>query len=129
MKLFLQIEIGHWQGGYNNMLSYASSLSNDIIGTDLDSQSEPVIADLVLKLIDQAKQVFLFVQARDSNFQLGTSQRVFQYLTTVQEKIQMVVLCGDHRTVEQMLRPVGAPFVKELDPEKIRKLIQEFGEG
>jgi hypothetical protein len=128
MKLFLQIEIRHWQqGGYGSqLLGYASSLSNDIVGTDLDSQSEAVIADLVIRLIDQSKKVFLLVQIADPNLPLGAAQKVFDHLLASPANISHVVQSGDHRTVEAVLQSFRPHYIKENDQEKIRKLILEF---
>jgi hypothetical protein len=61
MRLFLQINIGEWKKDdyVKPLLSFASSLADDVIGTDVDNRSEGHIIDLVKKLIAQSPQAYL----------------------------------------------------------------------
>jgi len=128
MRLFLQINICDWKDlGYQTPLTgYASSLSDDIIGTDLDYQSEPYVADLVLKLATQAEVIFLYVVAANNALPLGASLTVFNQLLRSREKIQKVILSGEHSMADKMLRPLQDKFINANDEETIRTLIQHF---
>jgi hypothetical protein len=130
MRLFLQVEIGDWQeSDYDKpFVHYASSLSNDIVGTDLDSQSEAVVVDLVLKLIDQSDMVFLLVIAHNPALSPGCAARVLNYLLKRPEHAAVVVLCGDHKTMEELVRGYEERIHKESQPEKIKTLIKEFAQ-
>src|SRR5882724_4677019 len=121
MRLFLQINICDWKDlSYQTPLAgYASSLSDDIIGTDLDYQSEPYVADLVLKLAMQAEVIFLYVIAPDNALPLGTSLNVFNQLLRSKEKIRKAVLSGEHAMADKMLRPLQDKFVIYNDEETI----------
>ena len=72
MKLFLQLDLRHWQkADYEKpMLAFASSFSSDVIGAELDNQSEASIVDLVVKLCTQAQQVFVLVTLKGGS-QIG----------------------------------------------------------
>ena len=130
MRLFLQVEFNHLHqgGGFgNHMLRYASSLATDIMGTDLDSQSEPIITSMVVRMIGQADQIFFLLHSNDPNHPPGSLQSVFDALVQSKDKVMHAVLCGDHRTSESMLQAFDHRFVKEADPEKIKALIRKFG--
>src|SRR5882762_1265533 len=118
MKLFLQIEIDRWhqESFGSQMLRYASSLSSDLMGTDLDSQSDPIIADMVVRMIRQADSVFLLVKSSDPNTPPGSVQQVFNTLHELENKVSVAVLCGDHRTTEKSLMHFEQRFIKESDP-------------
>jgi hypothetical protein len=59
MRLFLQIDLSPWQNsGYQKpLLTYASDLSSDLIGAEMDNQSDASIADILVKLCDQASLI------------------------------------------------------------------------
>ena len=128
MKLFLQVEFNrsHHEGLGNLMLKYASSQADDIMGTDLNSHTEPAIADMVVRMIQQAESVFLLVHATDPNLSPGVASRVFEALKPPASKVQYAVLCGDHRTSESFLTNFDERFVKEHDPAKIKAMIRAF---
>jgi hypothetical protein len=130
MRLFLQVEIGDWQESRHEkpFVHYASSLSSDIVGTDLDSQSEAVVVDLVLKLIDQSDTVFVLVISHNPEFPPGCTTKVLNYLLKRPEIAAGVVLCGDHQTVENLVHGYEEKFHKESKNERIRTLIQEFAQ-
>ena len=130
MKLFIQVEIGHWQeSGYDKpWLHFASSLSSDVMGTDLDNQSEAIVADLVLNLIDRSDLVFLLIQAHQPHLPLGAVSKVFHYSLQHQERIGRVVLSGEHEEAEQIAGRFAAKFIKENNEEKIKGLIKEFAQ-
>jgi len=128
MRLFLQINICDWKDlSYQTPLTgYASSLSDDIIGTDLDYRSEPYVADLVLKLAMQAEVIFLYVVATDNTLPLGTSLNVFNQLLRSKEKIQKAILSGEHAMANKMLRPLQDKFVISNDEETVKIMIRQF---
>ena len=128
MRLFLQINICDWKDlSYQAPLTgYASSLSDDIIGTDLDYQSEPYVADLVLKLAIQAEVIFLYVVAPDNALPLGTSLNVFNQLLRSKEKIQKAILSHEHAMADKMLRPLQDKFIISNDEEAVKTMIRQF---
>ena len=128
MRLFLQINITDWkETGYAKpLLAFASSLADDIVGTDLDCQSESYIANLVIKLIQDAEQIFLLVVADPSSSSLGGSLPAFHQLIKAKEKIHLAVLSGEHAIAEKMLIPFQENFKKQNDEELIKKLIKQF---
>lgn len=128
MRLFLQINIIDWkESGYSKpLLSFASSLADDIVGTDLDCQSEAFIAELVVKLVQEADQIFVLVMADDSSLSLGGTLPVLNQLLKVKEKVHMAVLSGEHERVQKMLSPFQENFKKQSDDALIRKLIKQF---
>ena len=130
MKLFIQVEIGHWQeSGYDKpWLHFASSLSSDMMGTDLDNQSEAIVADLVVNLIGQSDKVFLLIQAHQPDLPLGAASKVFHYSLQHPERIGRVVLSGEHEEAERIAGGFDTKFIKESSEEKIKGLIQEFAQ-
>jgi hypothetical protein len=129
MKLFLQIELVQWrEAGYQKpLLNYASSLSDDLIGAELDNQSDGSIADLVIRLSDQAKSIFIFIQAQPEE-PLGVTLKLIQHLLRKEEKIYKIVLSGNHFTLERLLNSLNEKFIKEIEPEKIKRAIQSFAQ-
>jgi hypothetical protein len=128
LRLFLQINIGDWKDtGYENpLLSFASSLADDIVGTDLDCQSEAYIADLVTKLIVEADKIFVFVMASNASLPLGGVLSVFNHLVKSKDKVHLALLAGEHAMAERMLTPFQENFKKQNDDVLIRKLIKQF---
>ena len=128
MRLFLQINITNWkETGYGTpLLSFASSLADDIVGTDLDCQSEPYIAELVTKLIAEAERVFVLVNASDNTLPLGAALKVLNLLLKCRDKVHLALLSGDHDIAEKMLTPFEENFKKQSDEAMIRKLIKQF---
>lgn len=128
MRLFLQINICDWKDlSYQTPLTgYASSLSDDIIGTDLDYQSEPYVTDLVLKLAMQAEVIFLYVVAPDNALPLGTSLNVFNQLLRSKEKIQKAILSGEHAMANKMLKPLQDKFTIYNDEDAVKIMIRQF---
>ena len=131
MRLFLQVQINRFnhESFGSHLLKYASSLSSDLMGTDLDSQSDPAIADMVCRMVRQAESVFLLVQCNDPNIGSGAAQRVFNTLVEMEDKVSAAVLCGQHRTTETLLLGFQQRFSRESDPEKIKEMILEFSKG
>jgi hypothetical protein len=128
VRLFLQINIVDWkEAGYSKpLLSFASSLADDIVGTDLDCQSEPYIAELVIKLIHEAEQIFVLVVAENPVLPLGASLSVLNQLIKSKEKVHMAVIAGEHAIAQKMLTPFQENFKKQNDEALIRKLIKQF---
>jgi hypothetical protein len=129
MKLFLQIELIPWrEAGYQKpLLNYASSLADDVIGAELDNQSDGSIADLVIRLNDQAESVFVFIQAKPEE-PLGVTLKLIQHLLREEEKIYKIVLSGNHITLERLFHSLNEKFIKENDSDKIKSAIQSFAQ-
>jgi hypothetical protein len=128
VRLFLQINITDWKvTPYTKpLLGFASSLADDIVGTDLDCQSEGYVGDLVIKLISEADQIFVLVVSDSTPLPLGGSLSTFNALIKSKEKIHLAVLVGDHPVAEKMLMPFQENFVKQNDEDLIMKLIKQF---
>jgi len=127
MKLFLHLELRKWQEtGYEKpLLHYASSLSSEVIGAEIDNQSDPSIAELVIRLCDQVQSVFVLIQAHP-NEPLGTVLKVLNHLLRTNEKIHLVVFCGNHEQGEKLMGSLHKRFKKEEDPEKIKIWMKEY---
>ena len=131
MRLFLQINIGHWKDEdyLKPMLSFASSLADDLVGTDVDSESEQEVIDLVKKLIGQAQQIFLLAYVSDPGQPLKGVLSLVNDLFSNKEKIHLAVLSGEHVTLEKLLRVLDEKFVKNNEDALIRKMIKQFARG
>jgi len=127
MKLFLQIDLTPWQESeYKKpLLTYASSLSSDLIGAELDNQSESSIVDIILKLCHQMTSVFIFIRAKPTE-QFGSALKLLNTLFRTNQKIYTVVLSGNHEQIENLLKHLNDRFKKEDDPEKIKIWIKQF---
>lgn len=130
MRLFLQINIGEWkeEGYVKPLLSFASSLADDVIGTDVDNQSEAHVIELVKKLVAQSQQTFLYVCVADEqplNHLLSLINYIFQY----KDKIHLVVFSGNHVTAEKLFRSLNDKFVKNNEEDVIKKMIKLFARG
>lgn len=129
MRLFLQINISNdWKdSGYvKPYLSFASSLADDIVGTDLDSQSDAYIAELVQKLINEADKIFVFVQSHNPLLPLGTALGVLNHLLKLKDKVHLALLAGENIMAEKVLGAFQDNFKKQEDEELIKKLIKQF---
>ncbi|HLT82198.1 MAG TPA: hypothetical protein VKZ86_14320 [Cyclobacteriaceae bacterium] len=131
MRLFLQINICDWQDqGYERpMLHLASSLADDVVGTDVDTLSEPHVVDLVKKLVSQSQHTFLLVYARNPDQPLNHVLSLFSHLFDCQDKIHLAVFAGEHATAEKLLRTLDEKFVKNDEDELIRKMVKQFARG
>lgn len=129
MKLFLQIELIPWkEAGYQKpLVTFASGLSDDVIGAELDNQSDGAIADLVIRLCDQAESVFVLIQAQPEE-SLGVTLKLIHHLLRKEEKIYQVILAGNHISLERLLNPLAEKFVKENETEKIKAAIRLFAQ-
>lgn len=127
VKLFLQIELGDWRDSTfeKPLLTYASSLSSDLIGAELDNQSETAVADLVIRLTDQVQSLFVFVQAK-ADQPLGATLRLFHHLIKNEKKVHRIILSGSHDPVTKMLAPLGNRFSIDSDPVLIQSEIKRF---
>lgn len=129
MKLFLQLELIPWhEAGYQKpLLNYASGLSDDVIGAELDNQSDGAIADLVIRLCDQAELVFVLIQTKPEE-SLGVTLKLIHHLLRKEEKIYKVILADNHISLERLLNPLAEKFVKENETEKIKADIRLFAQ-
>ncbi|HMR55880.1 MAG TPA: hypothetical protein PKC10_01090 [Cyclobacteriaceae bacterium] len=129
MKLFLQIELIPWkEAGYQKpLVTFASGLSDDVIGAELDNQSEGAMADLVIRLCDQAESVFVLIQAQPEE-SLGVTLKLIHHLLRKEEKIYQVILAGNHISLERLLNPLAEKFVKETETEKLKTAIRLFAQ-
>ncbi len=127
MKLFLQIELVQWkEAGYQKpLLNFASSLSDDVIGTELDNQSDHAIAELVIRLCDQVDSIFVMIHTRPDE-PLNVTLKLINHLLRLENKLYKVVLAGHHLTLERMLTPLNEKFLLESEPESIKPVIREF---
>ncbi len=127
MKLFLHLELSPWQNsGYEKpLLSFASSLSSDVIGTEIDNQSEGSIVDVVIKLCSQMSQIFILIQSQPDE-SMGSTLKLLNHLLRNEQQIHTIVLSGNHEQAEQLLRTLDQRFKKEDDQEKIKEWIKDF---
>jgi len=127
MKLFLNLELRNWQeSGYEKpLLTFASSLSSDLIGAEMDNQSDASIADLVIRLCDQVQFIFILIQAQP-NEPLGSALKLLNHLLRTTQKIHSVVISGNHEPAQKLMATLGERFKKEDDPENIKTWIEEF---
>lgn len=131
MRLFLQINVGDWQeDGYTKpMLSFASSLADDLVGADVDNQSEQQVVDVVRTLIEQSQQIFLLAYAAHSDLPLKGVLSLINDLFSNKDKIHLAVLSGEHNTLEKLLRVLDEKFIKNNEDDLIRKMIKQFARG
>lgn len=127
MKLFLHLELRPWQNsGYEKpLLSFASSLSSDVIGAEIDNQSDASIVDVVIKLCSQANQIFILIQAQPDE-PIGSTLKLLNHLLRNEHQVHTIVLAGNHEHAEKLLRTLDERFKKEDDPEKVKEWIKEF---
>ena len=127
MKLFLHLELRPWQNSdYEKpLLSFASSLSSDVIGTEIDNQSEGSIVDVVIKLCSQMSQIFILIQSQPDE-SMGSTLKLLNHLLRNEQQIHTIVLSGNHEQAEQLLRTLDQRFKKEDDQEKIKEWIKDF---
>jgi len=127
MKLFLHLELRPWQNtGYEKpLLSFASSLSSDVIGAEIDSQSESSIVDVVIKLCGQVNKIFILIQAQPDE-SIGSTMKLLNHLLRNEHLVHTIVLAGDHEQAEKLLRTLEKRFRKEDNQEKIKEWIKDF---
>lgn len=127
MKLFLHLEFRPWQDtGYEKpLLSFASSLSSDLIGAEIDNQSEASIVDVVIKLCSQVNKIFILIQAQPGQ-PIGSTLKLLNHLLRNEHLVHTIVLAGNHEQLEKLLRTLDQRFKKEEDQEKIKEWIKEF---
>ena len=130
MRLFLQVNIGEWrdQGYVKPLLSFASSLADDVIGTDVDNQSEGHVIELVKKLVSQSQQTFLYVCATHQQ-PLNNILSLINYIFQHKDRIHLVVFSGEHIAAEKLFRSLNDRFVKNSEEDIIRKMIKQFARG
>ena len=116
------------QAGYEKpLVNFASSLSDDLIGAELDNQSDSTIADLVIRLCDQVESVFVLIHAQPEE-PLGVTLKLIQHLLRKEERVHKIILAGNHLSLERLLLPLSQKFIKESEPEKIKPAIQLFAQ-
>jgi hypothetical protein len=127
MKLFLHLELRKWQdSSYEKpLLSFASSLSSDVIGAEIDNQSEGSIVDVVIKLCSQVDKIFILIQAQPDE-PIGSVLKLLNYVLRNEQLIHLVVLAGNHEQAEKLLWSLNQRFKKEDDQEVIKKLMKDF---
>jgi hypothetical protein len=127
MKLFLHLELRPWRDtGYEKpLLSFASSLSSDMIGAEIDSQSESSIVDVVIKLCGQVSKIFILIQAQPDE-SIGSTLKLLNHLLRNEHQVHTIVLAGEHEPAEKLLRTLDQRFRKEKDQEKIKEWIKDF---
>jgi hypothetical protein len=127
LKLFLHLELRPWQeSSYEKpLLSFASSLSSNLIGAEMDNQSDGSIAELVIRLTTQTEKIFVLIQAQPEET-FGSTLKLLNSLLRNEHQIHSIVLSGNHEQAEKLLGTLGARFIKESDPEKVKEKIREF---
>jgi hypothetical protein len=127
MKLFLHLELRKWQEStYEKpLLSFASSLSSDVIGAEIDNQSESSIVDVVIKLCSQVNQIFILIQAQPDE-SLGSTLKLLNHLLRNEQQIHTIVLMGNHDKAEKLLQILNERFRKQDDLEKIKEWMKDF---
>ncbi|MBL7870108.1 MAG: hypothetical protein JNM78_00750 [Cyclobacteriaceae bacterium] len=127
MKLFLQLDLTPWQeSAYQKpLLAYASSLSSDLIGAEMDNRSDASIIDILLRLCDQVTSIFIFVRAKPTE-PFGSTLKLLNALLRTNQKIYTVVLSGNHEQTENLFKHLNDKFKKEEDQEKVKLWIEEF---
>jgi hypothetical protein len=127
MKLFLHLQIGDWrQFSYHQpWLAYASSLADEVVGAELDSQSDTFVADLVTRLCLEAGTIFILVEATPGP-PLGVVLNVINHLYVHEEKIVRIVFRGQHERLEKMLTPFEKKVVCSETDESLKEAIQTF---
>lgn len=111
------------------MLSFASSLADDVLGTDLDDQSDPYVVNLVKQLLDQCDQAFILVYALTENQPLDNVLSLVNHVLNNDDKVHLAVLSGEHETLERLLMPLEEKFIRNSDDDLIRKMIRHFVRG
>ncbi len=127
MKLFLHLELRPWQdSGYEKpLLSYASSLSSEVIGAEIDNRSEGSIVDVVIKLCAQANKIFVVIHAQPDE-SIGSMLKLLNHLLRNEHQVHTIVLTGNHEQIEKLLRMLELRFKKENELIKIEAWIKEF---
>lgn len=127
MKLFLQLVLHPWrESAYEKpLLSFASSLSSDVIGAEIDNQSESAIVDVIIKLCNKVDQIFILIQAQPDE-SLGSVLKLLNHLLRNDHQVHTIVLSGNHEQAEKLLRTLGQRLKKENDQEMIKEWIKEF---
>lgn len=129
MKLVVQIELNDWKSRpYEKfLLSLAKSFSQDISVADIDQDSEPSTAASIVKLIDQATQVFVIVNAQPES-KLGSCSEIFYRLIKNQAKVKQVLFNGNNLFAEKILKVFGDQTSHNPTEERARQLIAIFCE-
>ena len=127
MRLFLQIDMGDWKtrSYHNPLVAYASSRAADLMGTDIDNQSESGVIDLVLKLVEQADFVFVLVVAAPGG-QPGSVEKMFSYLLQHKNKVDKLVLLGENESIKIMETGFQERFIAVTDSNEVKKMIRDF---
>lgn len=127
VKLFLYIEIGPWKESAfeKPLVNFASGITSDLIGAELDNQSDNSIADLVIRLFDQAQSAMVVVVAKPDQ-PLGATLKLFHHLIKSEQKLYRVLLSGSHEQAEKLLRTVGNRYATVPDQEEIKAEIKRF---
>ena len=129
MKLFLQIDIGFTQNKDDEepWVRYASSLADDIIGTEIESESDPRIADTVIKLAHQVKRILFLVMIHDPLAPTGNMIQVFSRLLETGAPVS-VVLAGSHPVAEKQFDQLEKKLTRVNKLDEVRTLIREFAQ-
>ncbi len=128
MKLFIHIAVGHWQEDHydNPWLHFASSLSSDIMGTDLDNESEAFVAELVVRLLEQSDRVCVLIQSRDPKQTLGPSAAILLACSKHQDKVHRIILQGSNADV--VARATQLKFTEVVTDDEIKDIIRGFAQ-
>jgi bifunctional ADP-heptose synthase (sugar kinase/adenylyltransferase) len=97
----------------------------DVIGAEMDNQSDASIANLVIKLCDQMQSIFVFIQAQPEQ-PLGAALKVLNHLMRSKNKIYAVAFVGSNEQAERLMNTLQEKFIREDSADKIKDRIKEF---
>lgn len=128
MRLFLQVKIGSWQESNDDqsLQHFASSLSSDLIGTHMDTESDSTVTGLVIKLIEQVDRVFLLVVVNDPKVELGNASKVITHL--LNHDAVTVAFWGTHIGANELLSGFGQNLTRVNKEGEVKALIAEFAQ-
>jgi hypothetical protein len=131
MRLFLQLEVGRWEHlGYNRpFLNLASSLATDVIGADMDNESEAYISELVLKLLHEADSTMVLIRSHEPEAALGPILSVLNYLISQRDKVHQIILWGNHPLLVRMLKHLTPKFTQLATDDEIRISIARYAKS
>lgn len=129
MRLFLQLDINDWQKrSYQQpMTRFASSLASDIISADMDSQSDPHVVELILRLVNEAKSIFVWINA-EPDAPVGSGSKLLNQLLHTPNKVSLIIVSGQNPMVEKLVNPFQDRFQQLNDWSAVQEKIKEFAE-
>ena len=97
-----------------------------MLGAEMDNHSEEMVVRTIRQLIDQANSIFVFANAADPKQPMNGILSLVNDLFQNKEKIHLVVMAGEHPSLEKLLRILDDKFVKNNEEELIKKMIKQY---